>query len=341
MTQAQVEQLVQTQNLREMGTSLDLIETHISWLLLGAEHVLKIKKPVKFSFLDFSSLEKRKYYCQEEVRLNRRLSPSMYLGVIPIRTFAGRILAGENEGEIIDYAVLMRRMDESRQMDRLLRKDQVTLEHMEGLANQLSRFHIAAKQIKTPLELEQMQADFADILSIKPQLQALLGKRAVDSIEKIVKAAVAFLEEHAFQLYVRKMQGWTIDGHGDLHARNIFLLDSPVIFDCIEFGDHFREVDVLDELAFLCMDLNFYRREHLEEHFLQRYLRLNSCMSGEIDRQLFLYYKLYRANVRLKVEALQLTAHQQEVSKAKLNRLKRYLTLMRAYQQQLMNLQTS
>ena len=122
MTQAQVEQLAQSQTVKEGSSAFKLVETHISWLLLGPEHVLKIKKPVQYSFLDFSTIKNRKYYCQEEVRLNRRLCPSMYLGVIPIRAFAGKILTGDNDGEIIDYAVLMRRMDERKQMDRLLQK---------------------------------------------------------------------------------------------------------------------------------------------------------------------------------------------------------------------------
>ncbi|MBX2876071.1 MAG: hypothetical protein KTR30_28375 [Saprospiraceae bacterium] len=340
MTQAQVELLVQSQHARGGSTDVKLIETHISWLVLGPEHVLKIKKPVKFSFLDFSTLTKRKFYCQEEVRLNRRLSPSMYLGVIPIRAFAGKILTGDNEGQIIDYAVLMRRMDERQQMDLLLRKDQVSEEHLELLADQLAKFHLKAKQIRTPLALEQMQADFADILNLRPQIKFLLGTEAIESLENIVESALAFLEEQAFQLYVRKMQGWTIDGHGDLHSKNIFLLASPVIFDCIEFGDHFREVDVLDELAFLCMDLNFHHRQDLEERFLAAYLRRNPCMSGEIDRQLFLYYKLYRANVRLKVAALDVKPGE-PVLQSKSDQVQRYFELMQTYQQQLANLQTT
>lgn len=340
MTQLQVDQLLHALNAKGVSGVFKLVETHISWLLLGPEHVLKIKKPVKFSFLDFSTLEKRKFYCQAELRLNRRLSPSMYLGVIPIRAFGGSILTGDSDGEIIDYAVLMRRMDEKRQMDLLLQKNQVSAEQMEQLAMQLATFHLEARKIKTPMDLEQMQTDFTDILHCKQQIQALLGQSAVGSLEHIVDAALAFLEEQAFHLYVRKMQGWTIDGHGDLHSRNIFLLDQPVIFDCIEFGDHFREVDVLDEMAFLCMDLDFYQRPDLEESFLGAYLARNSCMSGEIDRQLFLYYKLYRANVRLKVEVLQ-TASQEKPDRKQLKRIRRYFGLMQTYQKQLRKLPIS
>ncbi|NRB51841.1 MAG: phosphotransferase [Saprospiraceae bacterium] len=340
MTQAQVEQLAQSQAVKEGSSTFKLIETHISWLLLGPEHVLKIKKPVQYSFLDFSTIKNRKYYCQEEVRLNRRLSPSMYLGVIPIRAFGGKILTGDNDGEIIDYAVLMRRMDERKQMDLLLQKDQVSLDQIGQIAEQLAQFHLQAKQIKTPVKLEQIQTDFADVLNVKPQLQKLLGAKALHSLDKIVDSALSFLEEQAFQLYVRKMQGWTVDGHGDLHARNIFLLDGPVIFDCIEFGDHFREVDVLDELAFLCMDLNFYDCYDLEEHFLQVYLRHNPCMTGEIDRQLFLYYKLYRANVRFKVELLQAAA-QDQPKRQLVKRIRRYFELMKSYQEQLQKLPVS
>lgn len=337
MTQLQVEQLMQSQSAKDVSGNFKLVETHISWLLLGPEYVLKIKKPVQFSFLDFSTKEKRKFYCQEELRLNRRLSPGMYLGVIPIRAFGGKILTGDNDGEIIDYAVLMRRMDEQRQMDLLLRKNQVPVEQIERLAKQLADFHLRARKIKSPLELEQMQVDFGDILKCQQQIQSLLGQRAVNSLEDIVDAAQVFLEEQAFHLYVRKMQGWTIDGHGDLHSRNIFLLDKPVIFDCIEFGDHFREVDVLDELAFLCMDLDFHHRPDLAQHFLRTYLTQNSCMSTEIDRQLFVYYKLYRANVRLKVEVLQATADDQ-AGREHIKRIRRYFELMQSYHKQLQKL---
>jgi len=309
-------------------------------LILGAEHVFKIKKPVRFSFLDFSSVEKRKFYCQEEVRLNRRLSSDMYLGVVPIRKTTKGVAIGEGRGLVVDYAVLMRRMDEGRQMDRLLIEGDVSGKQMEQIAEQLAYFHISATSVKSPLELSKMEEDFMDILKVQRFIQSQLGSKAALQLAEIVQVARQFLQEHAFQLYVRKLQGWTIDGHGDLHSRNIFLLDPPVIFDCIEFGEHFRQVDVLDELAFLCMDLNFHHREDLEQHFLNCYLRLNSCMPSEADRQLFLYYKLYRANVRLKVEALR-AIQQAHTTARELGRIQRYFALMQSYHQQLTSLETS
>ena len=340
MTQAQVEQLVKNQSAKEESAAYQWVETHISWLILGAEHVFKIKKPVRFSFLDFSTVEKRKFYCQEEVRLNRRLSPDMYLGVVPIRKTTKGVTIGEGRGLVVDYAVLMRRMDESKQMDRLLSRGEVSGKQVEQIAEQLAYFHRSAIPVKSPLELSKMEEDFVDILKVQRFIHSQLGSKAALLLTEIVQVAKQFLQEHAFQLYVRKLQGWTIDGHGDLHSRNIFLLDPPVIFDCIEFDEHFRQVDVLDELAFLCMDLNFHHREDLEQQFLNCYLQLNSCMPSEADRQLFLYYKLYRANVRLKVEALQ--AIQQAHTTAKeLDRIQRYFALMQSYYQQLTSLEAS
>ena len=337
MNQAQVQQLVSQRKNQEAHSDLQLMETHISWLLLSPEHVFKIKKPVRYSFLDFSTLEKRKFYCQEEVRLNRRLSPDMYLGVVPIRKTGDTFSVGEGSGQIVDYAVLMRRMDETRQMDILLRNNEVSDKHIQQLAEQLAAFHISARRVKTPIDVPQMEKDFAGILEVQDFIESQLGSLASQEIEKMVQMAAQFLQDHAFQLYVRKMQGWMIDGHGDLHARNIFLLDQPVIFDCIEFADHFREVDVLDELAFFCMDLNFYGRMDLEKQFLRSYLRLNPCMNAEVDQQLFLYYKFYRANVRLKVEALQ-AIQQAHITKEGLQRLERYFELMQSYREQLTSL---
>lgn len=334
MTQDQVQQLLDQRKMQDTQADLQLVETHISWLLLGSEYVFKIKKPVRYSFLDFSTLEERKFYCQEEVRLNRRLSPDMYLGVVPIRKTGTRFSIGEGKGQIVDYAVLMRRMDESRQMDILLRNNEVNHHQIQQLAEQLAAFHTSARRVKTPLDLPQMEEDFAGVLEVRSFIESQLGVQAGRQLEKMVNMASQFLQDHAFQLYVRRMQGWIIDGHGDLHSRNIFLLEEPVVFDCIEFGDHFREVDVLDELAFFCMDLNFHGRMDLEKQFLMAYLRLNPCMNIEVDQQLFVFYKLYRANVRLKVEALR-AIQQSHITQAGLKRLQRYFELMQSYQAQL------
>ena len=303
MTRQQVQALIQSLTTSDGAPVPQLLETHISWVLLTKEWAFKLKKPVQFDFLDFSTLEKRHHYCQEEVRLNNRLTQGLYLGVVPVvRTAKGFQLEGK--GEVVDYAVKMKRLDNSRQMDKLLDEGQVDSTHMEQLAEQLAAFHLRTDVIEKAADLEAMKEDFADLDTVKGQIEKQLGKEAGGQLSDCITFARNLLDKLAPRLAERSRQGWVVDGHGDLHSRNIFLLPDPVIFDCIEFNPHFREVDVLNELAFLCMDLDFHGARHLEEPLLQAYLRENPCVAEDADWAVFSYYKWYRANVRLKVSAL-------------------------------------
>jgi len=281
----------------------ELVETHISWVLLGPRWAYKIKKPVRFDFLDFSSLAQRKYYCERELQLNRRLSEGIYRAVLPVR----HIEAGfhlEGEGETVDYAVQMKRLDSQQRMDLRLEAGKVGVEEMQQLARQLSAFHREAEQIRQPLPAGQQFEDFADLRSAREPLEELLGQEAGERLEESVAQAEAFLEEHANRMEERHALGFVVDGHGDLHGRNIFLLDPPVIFDCIEFDDEKRHIDILDELAFLCMDLEYHEQPQLERALLRAYRARYEVFQRPEDWQLFHYYKCYRANVRLKVNLL-------------------------------------
>ena len=303
MTSEQIQALIQSLSGTGCGKTPQLVETHISWVILTDQWAFKLKKPVKFDFLDFSTLEKRRYFCQEEVRLNSRLAPGIYLGVVPaVQTANGLQLEGM--GEPIGYAVKMKRLDNNRQMDRLLDRGEVQAAQMEELAGQLAAFHIRTDAIEKAADLEAMKEDFAGLKSVESQIEAQLGKEARREMQESLAFSRALLDKLSSRLEERSRQGWVVDGHGDLHSRNIFLLPEPVIFDCIEFNPHFRQVDVLNELAFLCMDLDFHGARHLEEPLLQTYLRENPCISDDADWAIFSYYKWYRANVRLKVNAL-------------------------------------
>jgi uncharacterized protein len=133
---------------------------------------------------------------------------------------------------------------------------------------------------------------------------AASGRRQSRRVETIVGAGTRFLQRHRERLHRRNQRGWVVDGHGDLHSKNILLLAQPVIFDCIEFNDDYRRLDLLNEVAFFCMDLEYYRHEVLAQAFLHDYLNRLPCLEDDADRRLFLFYKLYRANVRLKVNCL-------------------------------------
>lgn len=310
-----------------------LRETHISWVLLTSDFAWKIKKPVRFSFLDFSTLEKRHHYCTREVVLNNRLSRNVYLGVVPVRHSAKGPIIGGDTGRIVDYAVQMRTLDESCRMDLMVRRGRVTDERLRALARVLADFHRQAQRVSRAPGAEALYADFADVLSVKEQLDEWLDPVEVALVVRGVAFAHQWLVRYDTRLVERHQMGWVVDGHGDLHTRNIFLLDRPVVFDCIEFSDKLRQLDVLNEMAFLGMDLNFLESPQLERRLMHYYLFHLPCIASESDWQLYRFFKWYRANVRLKVSALGM----QEVdpSPAQVAELRRYARMYVQYFEQL------
>ena len=283
----------------------ELIETHISWVILTDHYAFKIKKPLKFSFLDFSTPERRAYFCKRELELNLRLAPEMYLKVTPVCYNSGYTV-GERCGETIDTAVMMRRMDSSREMDLLLIKDQVKPSHIHEIARTIAKFHQGATQVTHAYDLSDFVEKFNDITSITPFVSEVLGSEYVQIIKDSIKVSDIFLKSNASFMEERFKDGFIRDGHGDLHSKNIFLYEEPVIFDCIEFSDALRQLDVLDEIAFFCMDLDANEKPGLSNTFFDYYMELMGmpCDQGAI--QLFTYYKGYRANIRAKVLALNL-----------------------------------
>lgn len=311
---------------------VDLITTHASWVLLTPEFAYKIKKPVQFSFLDYSTLEKRRAACHEELRLNQRLTTDMYLSVVAIREQKARYTLEPENGDLVDYALQMKRMDPKRQMDLLLAADQVSQQQVVAIAEQLAPFHQNAERRYDVVDLPLLKDQFNDIKVIIPFLQQHFPKEAVAIISESIQLSNQFLEQHINRLLERQAKGWVIDGHGDLHSRNIFLMEDPVIFDCIEFNEDFRLMDILNEIAFFCMDLHFFGRQDLAAHFLQHYLKLIPCIEHIEDWNIFHYFKLYRANVRLKVNGLNaMQAPSEQELQTMLLTVKAYLKLYRYY----------
>ncbi len=315
MTCEQIQKLVDHGLFPGQAAPAEWVETHISWVVLTSEFAFKIKKPVQFPFLDFSTAEKRKFFCREELRLNRRLAPDMYLDVLPIyltKDGVPAISQTVHEGMPLDYAVWMKRMDNSRQMDLLLRQNAVSATDMADMARILARFHHVAvlPRSAVPYKPGDNRADFDDLFRLEGVCAQLLGLAAIDTLEAWRQKVAAFLDHHEKRLHERAVNGFWVDGHGDLHARNIFLLpEGPVVFDCIEFNPHFRQLDILNELAFLCMDLEAGGHRELAETFMEKYSQLWRCIECPEDEQLFLYFKAYRANVRLKVALQELEQH--------------------------------
>ncbi len=326
-----IRSLLASRRLPDPCAAPELVETHISWVILCDRHAYKIKKPIRYSFLDFSTAERRRKACEKEVSLNRRLAPAMYLDVQPVvRTAAGPAL-GESDGEVCDHAVRMRRMDRSRQMDVLLAEGRVGMPDIRRLAAGVARFHARATIIPDCAGAS-VGDKFRDLEGVAAFLAEALGPPAAGTVRHAVELSDRFVASRAALIAAREGEGFCRDGHGDLHTRNIFLLPEPVIFDCIEFNDAYRQTDVLNEVAFLCMDLEAFGRDDLSEAFLQAYNAAFPALRNDAEHTLFTYYKAYRANIRAKVNGLRARSASDPAERHKaLAAASKYLSLMTAY----------
>lgn len=277
-------------------------ETHISRLYFHRDRVYKLKKPVDFGFLNFTSLDRRRFYCQEEVRLNSRFAPDTYLGVVEVRDDAGQIQI-DGQGEIIDYAVVMRRLPEERMLDTMLARQARELpSRMDQLALRLVRLHhdsAICRQEGGQSNLEIVRANWRENFQ---QAAASAGETLLPAARLQIEAFVErFLEQQTPLLLQREAEGWVRDGHGDLHAEHICLTDPICIYDCIEFSRRFRVADLAADLAFLLMDLDRRGRSDLAQRLLRRYREQDPDAAG--PDHLLHFYQLYRAFVRGKVAA--------------------------------------
>ena len=309
----------------------DLIETHISWVFLGDEFVYKIKKPIKYSFLDFSTMELRKYYCEREVQLNKRLTEDIYLDVQPIRRNDNQFYISGITGNIVDYTVRMKKQDIGRQMNLLLNTNQITPAHITSLAQKMANFHKNTGIIYN-IDPHDIQDKFDDLEKEMVYIGQQSGNDYSEIIQQALTTSAAFTEKHLPLIKSRMTAGFCRDCHGDLHSRNIFILDTPQPFDCIEFNDELRHIDVLNENAFLCMDLDSFGRQDLSQLYIDSYNEIFPTINTQDDKSLFIYYKSYRANIRAKVNSLRARSAKDEAEKFRaLSECNTYLVLMNTY----------
>jgi len=311
---------------------IQLIETHISWVFLTGHYAYKIKKPVNFGFLDFSTLEKRHRFCEEELRLNRRLAPALYLDVVPIYGPPDKATM-KGTGETIEYAVKMLQFDVKNTFDNLLLSNKLTPEHISETAETLARFHsninIADKDTPfgTAEAIQQPVMENFDQLSAS--LQTIKNQHTSDGALKTLHDWTTKNHEALTSTFnARKRAGFIRECHGDLHLRNITLWENHVTpFDCIEFNDNLRWIDVISELAFLLMDLDDHQQPALSRQLLNHYLSLTGDYDGlEVLR----YYQVYRAMVRAKVAGLRLGQSEDEIPQ-QLEEIQNYLHLAECY----------
>jgi aminoglycoside phosphotransferase family enzyme/predicted kinase len=308
----------------ELG--LEFKETHISWVFFADDYAYKVKKPVKFSFLDFSTKDKRREYCEEEVRLNKRLSPEVYLEVVPLVKAESAVQFG-GEGKVLDYAVKMKRMGGT--MDSALLEGNVSEGDVEGIAVELAEFHGAVPVIQDPKfnSPEMVKEQIDDLASFRETVENACGMGS--KIDFILEKSAGFIEENEKLLRNRQVDGMVKECHGDLHTGNVFMGEKTHIFDCIEFSEDFRFIDVASEIAFMAMDLDAKGREDLSKVFVGKYAEL----SGDSDLEKLLdFYKCYRANVRAKIAAIEYSQNPNEEAK---ERIEKYLNLAEKYAQAL------
>ena len=280
-----------------------VVETHVSVLVLGPERVLKFKKPVRLPFVDLSTAEARRQACEEEVRANRRLSPDVYLGVADV-VLPSPGTPGPPEDEVLDHAVVMRRLPDERRLGRLVRQGTEELgPALAALAGRLAAFHAAARRGPEIDEAARPEALVATWRRCLDTLEPFAG-RLVDAgtLADVRRLALRYLEGRGPLLGRRIAEGRICDGHGDLLADDVFLLgDGPRVLDCIDFDPALRHVDVIADVAFLAMDLERLGAPQLAETVLAAY----EAAAGErFPESLVHHYLAQRATVRAEVACL-------------------------------------
>ncbi|MEG1342637.1 MAG: AAA family ATPase [Pseudomonas sp.] len=307
-----------------------LIETHISWVLLTGDYAYKIKKPMNFGFLDFTELSGRKHFCNEELRLNQRLTEGLYLEVLAITGSAEAPQLG-GEGEAIEYALKMRQFPQEQMLSTLQANGELTAEHIDQMARQIAEFHLQAPKVSVEHPLGTPDSVMAPVEQNFEQIRPFLSDKAdlqqLDALQ--AWAQDSFKRLHGL-LEARKAEGFIRECHGDIHLGNATLIDGKVvIFDCIEFNEPFRLTDVYADAAFLAMDLEDRGLKSLSRRFISQYLELTGDYAG---LELLNFYKAYRALVRAKVALFSMPANADAVQRATtLRTYRNYANLAESY----------
>jgi aminoglycoside phosphotransferase family enzyme/predicted kinase len=288
---------------------VEVHQTHISVVFVAGSFAYKVKKPVNLGFLNFSTLERRRHFCEEEMRLNRRLAPEIYLGIVPVSR-AGSALIIEGPGEAVEWAVKMKRLPEEAALHNRLQHRRVGVETLTSLAGKVASFHDRAEANehisafgRFDVVASNARENFDQVV---PQVGTALSQAVFERLRALTEEALAHLRP---LINDRAERGVPRDTHGDLRLDHIYLFpngDPPadlVIIDCIEFSDRFRFADPISDMAFLVMDLRFHGRRDLAWAFAEGYFRASGDEEG---RALLPFYVAYRAAVRGKVEGFEL-----------------------------------
>ncbi len=281
-----------------------LLQTHISYIFLTPQYVYKIKKPVDFGFLNFTTLKRRLYFLKEELRLNRRLAPTTYIEVVPVVRTRRGYRVGEERGTVVEYALRMRHLREDTMLHNLLREDILPPHTMERVAHLIARFHKGARTSPYISSFGRPERILRNIEENFRQVAPFIGTTiSKDRFGEIQALSLEFMKTHHRLFERRTKRGLIRDCHGDLHCEHIAIEDGIEIFDCIEFNRRFRYSDTVCDMAFLLMDMDFRGRPDLASKFDEVYFNDTKDREG---RKLLQFYKAYRAYIRGKVEGFRL-----------------------------------
>ena len=283
------------------------VQTHSSFLFIAGAFVYKVKKAVNFGFLNFSTLAKRRYFCERELTLNQRLSPKMYLSVVPISMSNGLFEFGES-GRIIEYAVKMRRLSPRGFLDKLVERGAVTKKDLDRVIGRLKQFYLAqhlSEEIEAWGHINRLKISTDEnFRQTATFIGQTLSRPAFETIQFYTRQ---FYRKHRKLFQSRVKEHWIRDCHGDLHLEHIHLTPGALhIYDCIEFNDRLRYIDVANDVAFLAMDLDYEGRPDLARYFSAK---IAKALNDSGMQRLLDFYKCYRAYVRGKVESLHSVTH--------------------------------
>lgn len=295
--------LMQAEAYKHPVEHIQLVETHISWVILTGPYAYKIKKPMDLGFVDFSSLEKRRYYCGEEIRLNRRLAPQIYLDVVPISCPQGITRIDVGEENAIEYAVKMTQFPTDAQLDRILNTGELEPSLLDAFARLIATFHQKTDRVSKQSDYGDKEHLSRPVFENFYQIRKHTGDAsALSNLDLLEKRAREDIQRLGPTFEYRKAEGYIRECHGDLHLRNMaWVNDKPLVFDCIEFDPNLRWIDVISEVAFLVMDLEKRSQSQLAYRFLNAYLERTGDYSG---LRVLNFYLIYRTLVRAKVEAI-------------------------------------
>ena len=304
MSELLVQTLRKTAPFPHSSEEIQLRETHISWVLLTGDFAYKIKKPVDFGFLDYSTLEKRKHFCELEISLNQRLAPDFYLELIPLSGSPEAPRIGD-DSDPFEYVIKMRQFDDTLLLNALQQRGELTEAHLLQLAQKLADFHTAISGQSVPEGLGTPEAIWEPAQQNFDQIRPLLtDEAALTQLKRLEDWSKDTFERLTTVMTERLTQGFVRECHGDLHLGNTTLWQGEVVpFDCIEFNPAFRWCDVISDLAFLLMDLEDRGLKKMAHLTLNHYLEQTGDYAG---LQLLCFYKVYRALVRAKVNLFRL-----------------------------------